>query len=128
MRLPKIMQQQLDGLLLLKQGRANEGIALLSEAAAGERASPMEFGPPSLDKPANELLGEVLLEQGRAKEACAAFEAAQLLAPGRGHSLIGLSKCARQLGHLEVADNAEARLAKVRLREALASYITSRTR
>src|SRR5918994_2007147 len=125
MRLPKIMQQQLDGLLLLKQGRANEGIALLSEAAAGERASPMEFGPPSLDKPANELLGEVLLEQGRAKEACAAFEAAQVLAPGRGHSLIGLSKCARQLGNTEVADNAEARLAKVRLREALASYITS---
>ena len=123
-RLAKIEQQQLDGLLLLKRGRTNEGIALLSEAAAGERASPMEFGPPSLDKPANELLGEVLLEQGRAKEACAAFEAAQVLAPGRGQSLIGLSKCARQLGNTEVADNADARLAKVRLREALASYIT----
>ena len=70
----------------------------------------------------------LLLEQGRAKEACAAFEAAQVLAPGRGHSLLGLSKCARQLGNTEVADNAEARLAKVRLREALASYITSGTR
>jgi tetratricopeptide (TPR) repeat protein len=127
MRIAKIEQQQLEGLLLVKQGRANEGIALLSEAAAGERASPMEFGPPSLDKPANELLGEVLLEQGRAKEACAAFEAAQVLAPGRGQSLIGLAKCARQLGHLEVADSAEARLAKVRLREALTSYITPGT-
>jgi tetratricopeptide (TPR) repeat protein len=128
MRMAKIERQQLEGLLLLKQGRANEGIALLSEAAAGESASPMEFGPPSLDKPANELLGEVLLEQGRARQACAAFEAAQVLAPGRGHSLIGLSKCARQLGNTEVADNADARLAKVRLREALASYITSGTR
>jgi tetratricopeptide (TPR) repeat protein len=118
-RLARIGQQQLDGLLLLKRGRTKEGIALLSEAAAGERASPMEFGPPSLDKPANELLGEVLLEQGRAKEACSAFESAQMLAPGRGQSLIGLSKCARQLGNTEVADNAEARLAKVRLREAL---------
>jgi tetratricopeptide (TPR) repeat protein len=118
-RLAKIEQQQLDGLLLLKRGRTKEGIALLSEAAAGERASPMEFGPPSLDKPANELLGEVLLEQGRAQEACSAFESAQVLAPGRGQSLIGLSKCARQLGNTEVADNADARLAKVRLREAL---------
>jgi tetratricopeptide (TPR) repeat protein len=127
-RMAKIEQQQLDGLLLLKRGRTNEGIALLSEAAAGERASPMEFGPPSLDKPANELLGEVLLEHGRAKEACAAFEAAQVLAPGRGQSLIGLSKCARQLGNTEVADNADARLAKVRLREAIASYITPGTR
>lgn len=126
-RLAKIEEQQLDGLLLLKRGRTKEGIALLSEAAAGERASPMEFGPPSLDKPANELLGEILLEQDRAKEACAAFESAQTLAPGRGQSLIGLSKCARQLGNTEVADNADARLAKVRLREALASYITPNT-
>lgn len=118
-----IEQQQLDGLLLLKRGRTDEGIALLSAAAAGERAKPMEFGPPSLDKPANELLGEVLLEHGRAKEACTAFEAAQVLAPGRGQSLIGLSKCARQLGNTDVADNADARLAKVRLREALESYI-----
>ena len=121
MRLPKIEQQQLDGLLLLKRGRTKEGIALLSEAAAGERAIPMEFGPPSLDKPANELLGEVLLEHGRAKEACEAFQAAQVLAPGRGQSLMGLSKCARQLGNTEVADSADARLAKVRLREALAA-------
>ncbi len=127
MRVAKIEQQQLEGLLLLKQGRTDEGIALLAEAAAGENASPMEFGPPSLDKPANELLGEVLLEQGRWKEACAAFEAAQVLAPGRGQSLIGLAKCARRLGNTEVADSAEARLAKVRLREALTSYITPGT-
>lgn len=120
-RLPKIGQQQLDGLLLLKRGSTEEGLALLSEAAAGERASPMEFGPPSLDKPANELLGEVLLDLGRAREACEAFRAAQVLAPGRGQSLIGLSKCARQLGKTEIADSAEARLAKVRLREALPS-------
>jgi hypothetical protein len=119
-RVAKIEQQQLDGLLLLKRNRINEGITLLSEAAASESASPMEFGPPSLDKPANELLGEVLLEHGRAKEACKAFEASQVLAPGRGQSLIGLSKCARQLGNTELADNADARLAKVRLREALA--------
>jgi tetratricopeptide (TPR) repeat protein len=121
-RMPKIEQQQLDGLLLMKRGRAQEGLALLKEAAEGESASPMQFGPPSLDKPANELLGEVLLELGQAKEACAAFEAAQVLAPGRGQSLIGLSKCARQLGSTEVADNANARLAKTRLREALARH------
>jgi len=123
MQLAKIEQQQLEGLLLLKQSRTDEGIALLSQAAAGERARPMEFGPPSLDKPANELLGEILLEQGRAKEACAAFEAAQVLAPGRGQSLIGLSKCARQIGNAAIADAADIRLRKVKLREALAASI-----
>jgi tetratricopeptide (TPR) repeat protein len=122
LRMPRIEAQQLDGLLLLKRGRTKEALALLSEAAAGERATPMEFGPPSLDKPANELLGEVLLELGRAKEACEAFQAAQVLAPGRGQSLMGLSKCARQLGNTELADNTDARLAKVQLREALAGH------
>lgn len=120
--IPRIEQQQLDSLLLLKRGRTKEALALLSEAAAGERASPMEFGPPSLDKPANELLGEVLMELGRAQEACEAFQAAQVLAPGRGQSLLGLSKCSRQLGNSELADSVDARLAKVRLREALASH------
>ena len=76
--------------------------------------------PPSLDKPANELPGEVLLELGRAKEARAAFEAAQTLAPGRGQSLIGLSRCASVLKDAELAANVDARLAKVGLREALA--------
>ena len=122
LRMPRIEEQQLDGLLLLKRGRTKEALALLSQAAAGERATPMEFGPPSLDKPANELLGEVLLELGRAKEACEAFQAAQVLAPGRGQSLLGLSKCARQLGNTELADSVDARLAKIRLREALARH------
>jgi hypothetical protein len=70
----------------------------------------MEFGPPSLDKPANELLGEVLLELGRR---------AQVLAPGRGQSLIGLSNCARLLNDAELATNVDGRLSKVELREAL---------
>jgi cytochrome c-type biogenesis protein CcmH/NrfG len=72
----------------------------------------MEFGPPSLDKPANELLGEVLLEVGRAREARAAFEAAQVLAPGRRQSLVGLAKCAELLHDSELAASIEARLKK----------------
>jgi tetratricopeptide (TPR) repeat protein len=120
-RVPLIEQDQLNGLLLLRQGDTNGGLTLLAKAAAAERDIPMEFGPPSLDKPANELLGEVLLDLDRAKEARAAFEAAQTLAPGRGQSLIGLARCASLLKDAELAANIDGRLAKVRLREALAS-------
>jgi tetratricopeptide (TPR) repeat protein len=120
-RVPRIQRQQLAGLLLIRQGKQAEGLAQLKEAAASERAMPAEFGPPSLDKPANELLGEVLFEIGRPQEACDAFEAAQVLAPGRGQSLIGLSKCARLLKNTALAESIDARLAKVRLREALDS-------
>ncbi len=119
-RVPIIERDQLNGLLLLRRGKAATGLALLVKAAAAEKDIPMEFGPPSLDKPANELLGEVLLEYGRARDGRAAFEAAQVLAPGRGQSLIGLSACARVLKDSELAQSVDARLAKVGLREALA--------
>ena len=120
-RVPAIQQDELNGLLLLRRGDAGGGVTLLSKAAAAEKAIPMEYGPPSLAKPANELLGEVLLELGRPEEARAAFDVAQVLAPGRGQSLIGLSKCAAALEDRELAASVDARLAKVRLREALRS-------
>jgi tetratricopeptide (TPR) repeat protein len=119
-RVPVIEQDQLNGLLLLRQGKTDTGLALLAKAATAERGMPMAYGPPSLNKPANELLGEMLLERGRTQEARAAFDAAQILAPGRGQSLIGLSECARVLKDTELAASVDARLAKVRLREALA--------
>jgi tetratricopeptide (TPR) repeat protein len=118
-RVPAIEQDELQGLLLLRQGKQSEAVALLERAAAAEKAIPMEFGPPSLDKPANELLGEVLLELHRAPQARTAFEAAQVLAPGRGQSLIGLATCARLLQDAKLGANVEARLARVKLREAL---------
>jgi tetratricopeptide (TPR) repeat protein len=120
-RVPMIQQDQLNGLLLLRQGETTNGLALLERAAGAEKDIPMEFGPPSLGKPANELLGEVLLDHGRAQDARAAFEAAQILAPGRGQSLIGLAACARVLKDTELAESVNARLAKVGLRDALAA-------
>ena len=119
-QVPAIEQDELNGLVLLRQGQTAGAIALLSKAATTERALPMEFGPPSVDKPANELLGEVLLDLGRAQDARVAFEAAQVIAPGRGQSLIGLSKCAQALKDQELAQSVDARLSKVGLRAALA--------
>ena len=122
-----IEEDELAGLLLLRQGDTAGTITRLSKAATTEKAMPMDFGPPSVDKPANELLGEVLFELGRVPEARAAFEAAQIIAPGRGQSLIGLSKCARLLKDSELADSVDARLARVELRQALdaVAHVTS---
>jgi tetratricopeptide (TPR) repeat protein len=120
-RVPLIEQSELAGLVALRQGKQEAALALLTKAAEAEKAIPMEFGPPSVNKPANELLGEVLLELGQPQAARAAFEAAQRLAPGRGQSLIGLARCAQALKDTDLAASVNARLARVKLREALAN-------
>jgi len=85
----QIHLDQLHGLQALRRGDAEAALTILRKAAADETALPYEFGPPTIRKPGNELLGEVLMELGRAAEAAAAFDAALELAPGRTLSVQG---------------------------------------
>lgn len=55
----------------------------LRDAVTLEETLPIAFGPPTIDKPTHELLGEFLLRRGRKDEARAAFEKALSRAPGR---------------------------------------------
>jgi tetratricopeptide (TPR) repeat protein len=99
----KVLQLHLDqlhGLQQLREGKAESGLALLRQAAADETALPYEFGPPTILKPGNELLGEVLLELGKPAEARAAFDAALALAPGRVLSVEGRKRSAAAPGGL----------------------------
>jgi tetratricopeptide (TPR) repeat protein len=85
-----IMELQLQGLVARAEGRVEEAVARLEEAAELEAERPFGFGPPTPPKPSHELLGEVLLELGRQGEARDAFEHALERAPRRAHSLAGL--------------------------------------
>ena len=60
-------------------------------AAESERTIPVEFGPPLVEKPSHELLGDLLSRLGRRAEAAQAYQAALALAPGRRISMRGLS-------------------------------------
>jgi hypothetical protein len=51
--------------------------------ATKEHAIPLEFGPPNIEKPTDELLGEMLLELHRQTEARDAFQTALTRTPGR---------------------------------------------
>jgi tetratricopeptide (TPR) repeat protein len=113
-RVPAIEIDELRGLLLLRQGARAQAVDLLTKAAAAERELPMDFGPPSMLKPANELLGESLLELGRTQDARTAFEQAQRLAPGRVQSLRGLSRCAVALNDAELAASVDGRLSRIK--------------
>jgi tetratricopeptide (TPR) repeat protein len=111
-----ILEGQLGAMIDARAGRRDPALARLREAAAAEAAMPFEFGPPFIDKPTHELLGELLLEAGHPEEARTAFETALARAPERTASLEGLEKAARAAGDIETATRVEARLREIRQR------------
>ena len=68
------------------------------------------FGPPDVVKPTHELLGELLLAQGKAAEAQQEFVRALALAPRRTASLLGLARAATASGDAPVAEQARTDL------------------
>jgi hypothetical protein len=107
-----ILALELEGLTLLADDPP-AALAKLRQAAAAEAALPYMFGPPSVIKPASELLGEVLAGLDRASEAAAAFRLQLERTPGRAASLLGLARAYRRAGSDDLASEAYGRLARV---------------
>ncbi|MGE0361051.1 MAG: tetratricopeptide repeat protein [Vicinamibacterales bacterium] len=80
------------------QGDKAKGVELLSAAAAAEDLTDKAAVTPGPIAPARELLGFMLLEAGRAKEAQAAFQATITKEPGRFLGLYGAAQAAEALG------------------------------
>lgn len=76
---------------LLASGKVRAGLASLQAAAQTEAALPPEFGPPPLQKPSYELLGDELLALGRKAEAATAYRHSLAAAPNRRLSVAGLA-------------------------------------
>jgi tetratricopeptide (TPR) repeat protein len=74
-----------------------QAIALLKSIAEKERALPLEFGPPAINKPTDELLGELYLQLHRPADAKSSFESDLARAPGRTLALRSLSQANQQL-------------------------------
>jgi hypothetical protein len=79
------------------EGRAEEARDLLRSAADREDASEKHPVTPGSVLPAREMLGDLLLEQGRPAEALAAYEASLQTAPGRFLSVLGAARAAERL-------------------------------
>ena len=109
----RIREMELTALLAVEDDRVDEAISLLRDASELEASLPFEFGPPASLKPPDELLGEVLLEGGRAADAMVAFRTALELTPGRTLDLMGLAIAADQAGEAAAAADADARLHEI---------------
>jgi tetratricopeptide (TPR) repeat protein len=86
---------QAEAVGMLASGRQADGVAALQAAARRESALPAIFGPPIVQKPSWELLGDELLAAGDKAGAEVAYKESLRLQPGRRLSVAGLAK-ARQ--------------------------------
>src|SRR5687768_34355 len=105
-----IDELELKALARLSEGAKDEAIALMRQATAREDAMPADYGPPALFKPTHELLGEMLLQIGRPKEAQAEFQRALALAPKRARSVLGLARASAAAGDKASASEAYSTL------------------
>src|SRR5881398_2891537 len=112
-RVPDILEQELRALLRQADGDLTGAVALTREATALEDAMPLEFGPPAVVKPSHELLGEMLLQAGRSREAQMEFARALRLAPKRALALRGLARAAAAAGDDKTAAGAYAELRRI---------------
>lgn len=105
-----IMEREVAALIELAGGRRDEAVRILQAAASAESELPPPLGLPAPMKPAPELLGEVLLEVGRPREAVAPFEQALGRNANRSLSILGLARASAALGDKPAARRHYAQL------------------
>lgn len=100
-----IQSQVANAWVLLAEGRHDEALKAMSEAADAEDKTEKHPVTPGPLAPARELYGAMLLERGMAPEALAAFEATLKKEPNRLGATLGAAQAAEKAG-----DAAKARL------------------
>jgi Tetratricopeptide repeat len=100
----EIQRLAVAGWIARAQGRNDEAVALLRQAADREDATEKHPVTPGSIQPAREMLAELLLDLGQAQQALAEFEASQKVDPNRLHGLAGAARAADRAG-----DRAKAR-------------------
>jgi tetratricopeptide (TPR) repeat protein len=98
-----ILEREIAAMLRLLAKDVGGAVSLLKEAAAAEGQLPTPAGPPLVIKPSQELLGEVLSDAGRSREAAAAFDEALKRYPNRSLSVLGLARALAAAGAREDA-------------------------
>jgi tetratricopeptide (TPR) repeat protein len=109
----RICALELQALLALKTGHAEQSLPTLRRAVAIEDSLPVDFGPPIDIKPPRELLAEALLQLGHAADAQTELEHQLARTPRRAATLLALAQAATAAGKTAVAEAANADLARV---------------
>lgn len=95
------------------EGRTAASVGLMQEAASLEAATPKHAVTPGPILPADELLGDLLMEQGQPAAALAAYQRSLDQYPNRFNGLLGLARAAAATGDGTLAARSYAALLAV---------------
>jgi hypothetical protein len=98
-----VQRRVAEGWVAFAEGRRDEGIAALRGAADSEDATDKSAVSPGPLAPAREMLGEMLLEAGRPKDALAAFQTTMAKEPNRFRAVAGAMRAAEAAGDRALA-------------------------
>jgi tetratricopeptide (TPR) repeat protein len=85
------------------EGKRDSSVALMTQASELEASTPKHAVTPAPTLPAYELLGDLLLRQGKAPEAVKAYQRSLELNPRRFNSMLGGARASRAAGDREAA-------------------------
>ena len=102
-----IYNGELHALLSAGEGKTQDAVTELQQMAAKEHGMSLEFGPPNIEKPTDELLGELLLQLHRPTEARDAFQAALARAPGRKLAVEALARADKEIAASAAKESAK---------------------
>ncbi len=108
-----VMEQELMAAADLARGDVASAVELAREASRLEGAMPVSFGPPFVDLPAAELLGQLLLDAERYADAALAFETQLERSKQKASSLLGLATTQSRLGNESEAAYSFGKLALI---------------
>jgi tetratricopeptide (TPR) repeat protein len=98
-----VLRLELEAWMAYLAGRKDSSVALMEQAAQLERSTPKHAVTPGPTLPAEELLGDLFLEQKRPGEALAAYRRALEQYPLRFNALLGAARAARGSGDASLA-------------------------
>jgi len=108
-----IMDLELQARIAYAEKDTERALTLVRNASELEGEMPASFGPPFVDLPSAELLGELLLDAGRYAEAVDAFALQGERTRQKSLPLLGLMRAEKARGELQAAAHARARLAAI---------------
>lgn len=109
-----VMDLELQAAIEMARGDMGRAVAHAREASRLEGEMPYSFGPPFVDLPAAEMLGDLLLASGKYADAVAAYELQLERSRLKARPLVGLVTALEKLGREAEAAYHRGRLERIR--------------